>query len=131
MAERDQGAAGAEANGGGGSTPELAGLDEVLQLLFWLHGEHLAQDAGVADLAQWLARSPEEIQRLLDRLVDTGEALRSSDRYALSERGLREGGRRFADEFSGLTAQGHAECNDPDCDCRTSGDPADCHHAHS
>ena len=39
-------------------------------------------------------------------------------RYALTEEGAREGGRRFADEFKDLTKPGHGECGDPDCECQ-------------
>ena len=46
--------------------------------------------------------------------------------YRLTEKGRSEAGRRFAEEFSPLLAQGHGECNDPNCECRTKG-PAECH----
>jgi len=51
-------------------------------------------------------------------------------RYELTATGVREGGRRFADEFANLTRPGHGECADPNCQCQRTEDPADCSHRH-
>jgi hypothetical protein len=51
-----------------------------------------------------------------------------SDFYKLTEIGVKEGGRRFADEFDGMLKQGHYECNDPDCDCHDPDSDAQCKH---
>ncbi len=51
-----------------------------------------------------------------------------ASRFRLTDPGVKEGGRRFADEFAELTKPGHYECSDPNCECRRSGNPADCVH---
>ena len=108
----------------------LAALDEVLQVLFWLHGERLASAVAPADLERWLGLEGAAIAPLLARLEARGwvERMGAEERFALTAEGMREGGRRFADEFAELTRQAHGECSDPDCECKRSGDPAACRH---
>ena len=73
---------------------------------------------------------------MLERMSATGfvqpagDAAGTPPRYTLTATGVREGGRRFADEFADLTRAGHGECSDPDCECQRSGNPADCTHHH-
>ena len=62
------------------------------------------------------------------RAMQSGEA--GYVRFRLTDAGLKEGGRRFADEFADLTKPGHYECGDPSCECRRTGNPADCIHQH-
>lgn len=111
---------------------DLAAADEVLQILYWLRGEGLAADAAVADLQRLLAGSEQGVREVLDRLVRLGLVAHRlpADRYTLTELGVREGGRRFADEFADITKPGHGECGDPECDCHRTGSPADCAHRH-
>lgn len=112
----------------------LGAADEVLQILYWLRGEGLLADAAVADLLRFLDGTEEELTSVLDRLVRTGLVSRIAPdgvaRYALTGEGVREGGRRFADEFADMTKPGHGECGDPECDCHRTGSPADCAHRH-
>ena len=109
----------------------LAAQDEVLQVMFWLRGESLAEDVSIADLARFIGSEDVELEPVLRRLADLG-LIRTLGgdmiRYALTPEGAREGGRRFADEFADLTKPGHGECGDPECDCKQSGNPADCRH---
>ena len=111
---------------------DLEAQDEVLQVMFWLRGENLADDVSPADVARFTDASPEAARAVLVRLV--GSALVSvrrgdvEQRFALTADGIREGGRRFADEFADLTKPGHGECNDRDCDCRRTGHVEDCRH---
>lgn len=111
---------------------ELEAQDEVLQVMFWLRGEGLADDVGPADVARFTGASPEAAATVLARLVDRHlvSIVRADagQRFALTAEGVREGGRRFADEFADLTKPGHGECNDPDCDCRRTGHVEDCRH---
>ena len=114
---------------------DLAAADEVLQILYWLRGEGLLADVAAADLRRFLDASEADLTAVLERLVQTGLVVRSAHdaaaRYALSADGVREGGRRFADEFADLTKPGHGECGDPECDCHRTGSSADCaHHRH-
>src|SRR5262245_53972375 len=109
----------------------LAALDEILQVMYWLRGERLANAVTAGDLARWLGMGAEAVGPLLERLAVSGLVQQAGGpRYALTAAGVREGGRRFADEFAELTRPGHYECADPDCECQQSGDPADCVHRH-
>ena len=119
-------------------TDPLRQQDEALQILYWLRGEGLMADVGVADLKRFLDGTPDELAIVLERLAGIGLVRRAGAdaggtiRYALTPDGVREGGRRFADEFADMTKPGHGECGDPECDCHQSGNPADCaHHHHS
>ncbi len=111
----------------------IAATDEILQVMYWLRGENIAQDAAPNELARWVGLDPSQIEPLLEGLVGSGLVEHVADRelrYRLTSSGGSEGGRRFADEFSELTKPGHYECSDPNCDCRRSGNPADCIHQH-
>jgi hypothetical protein len=114
----------------------LATMDEILQVMYWLRGERLAQAVGAADLSRWVGLSAHEIGPLLVRMAASGwiQAATGEEgetaKYELTPCGAREGGRRFADEFADLTRPGHGECADPDCECQRTGDPADCSHRH-
>lgn len=102
--------------------------DEVLQMLYWYRGEGLGDVVTPLDLAPFLVADPELVEGHLDYLVEEGYVATvegSPPRYQLTERGIKEGGRRFADEFAGLTGQAHGECSNPNCSCQTLG-PAAC-----
>lgn len=102
--------------------------DEILQMLYWFHGEGLGEVVTPDDLVPLLGADVELVHGQLQRLVDDGYvtlAEGETERYRLTEWGIKEGGRRFVDEFAGLTGQGHGECNNPNCSCQTLG-PAAC-----
>jgi hypothetical protein len=115
---------------------QLAARDELLQVMYWLRGEGLAKDVAAKDLTRWISLDAVQIHSLLvdlaeSKLVEataTGET--SGLRFRLTEAGLKEGGRRFADEFAELTKPGHYECGDPNCECHRTGNPADCVRQH-
>ncbi len=101
--------------------------DEILQILYWFRGEGLGEIIRPRDLLPFLAADEPTITAHLERLVADGYADRLEGepvRYQLSELGVREGGRGFADEFAGLTGQAHGECNNPNCACQTLGPEA-------
>lgn len=113
--------------------------DELLQIMYWYRGEGFGDSVTPDDLVVFLSGSVLDVRSWLLDLVADGYATESSDpagRFSLTEWGMKEGGRRFADEFAGLTAQGHGECNNPNCACHTLG-PEACHshtphtHAHA
>lgn len=112
----------------------LEGQDEVLQVMYWLRGEALAENVSPGDLSRFTGSSELELDGLLERLVLLGLVQpvpgTIGRRYALTAEGVREGGRRFADEFADMTRPGHGECGDPECDCHRTGSPADCAHRH-
>lgn len=106
---------------------DLAQLDEMLELLFWMEGEGLESSATLPGIARFLARPEAEAEGALSRLRERGDVTIREGRYALTDRGRGEAARRFVEDFSGLTGQAHGECNDPNCDCRASpGGAADC-----
>lgn len=119
---------------------DLAACDEILQVMYWMRGEGFAEAVAPAELCRWVGLEADQVAHLLTRLVkhgwvepagDSGEAAPPST-YALTPMGVKEGGRRFADEFAELTRAGHGECNDENCDCRRTGRIEDCaHHHHS
>jgi hypothetical protein len=110
----------------------LAAQDEVLQVMYWLRGEGLSTEVSAADLERFIGRTELELEGILERLSALGlvQPLPGGPiaRYILTSQGVREGGRRFADEFADMTKPGHGECGDPECECKQSGNPADCRH---
>jgi DNA-binding IclR family transcriptional regulator len=108
----------------------MARRDEMLELLYWIEGEGFGGAAGFAEIVRFLALPEDAVRRTLADLIARGEIAHDdvAGDYRLTERGRREGARRFAEEFAPLLAQGHGECNDPDCGCHS--DPssaAECH----
>ena len=99
---------------------QLRVRDEVLQIMYWMLGENIAHEVDAAYIARFLALPEAEIATALAVLARERLTLRgaSADRYRLSEDGMREGGRRFQDEFRDLTKQAHGECS-PGCWCHT------------
>ncbi len=101
--------------------------DEILQILFWFRGEGLGETIMPRDLVTFLGAEEALIEHHLLRLADDGYVTRTDGApvtYQLTPWGVEEGGRRFADEFAGLTGQAHGECNNPDCSCQTMGPDA-------
>lgn len=107
--------------------PSLFWQDEILQVMYWMHGEGFGEQVTMSELQKFLdaplATLGENVQQLMTKGLVT---LRSAEKYQLTEMGMREGGRRFADEFEGLLQQGHYECSDPDCDCQSADNYAPC-----
>ena len=111
----------------------IAATDEILQVMYWLRGENIALDVAPPELARWVGLDAAQIEPLLESLVESRLVEYVPDgelRYRLTSSGAFEGGRRFADEFAELTKPGHYECADPNCECKRSGNPADCVHQH-
>jgi hypothetical protein len=105
---------------------ELEGLrirDEVLQAMYWMRSEGLAEAPTAAELARFLAMPVATLTPHLERFVRDGLLVAAGDGYSLSERGQDVGKRTFADEFADMTKQGHGEC-DEDCWCHESPEEA-------
>lgn len=102
------------------SIDDLRVRDEVLQVMFWMLGENIAHEIDAPYVARFLALPEGAISNALTVLARERLVLRGAepDRYRLSEDGMREGGRRFQDEFRDLTKQAHGECA-PGCWCHT------------
>lgn len=91
---------------------------EILQAMYWMHGEGLADDVAPDALAQFLVAEPGAILRECADLVSDGYLeLWEGPRYRLSELGLAEGARSFQDEFADYIHPAHAECG-PGCWCK-------------
>ena len=88
--------------------------DDILQAMYWMRGEGFGEEADAASLTSFLALDEGLLREQLDILVEEGYLEESGGRYRLSELGAKEGGRRFADEFSGLQETAHGECG-PEC----------------
>jgi hydrogenase maturation protease len=114
---------------GGAATEPLDDLkrrDEVLQIMFWLQGEGFGPDVASADILRFVDDET-AVRTTLSQLVDGGYAEPLGDpgalpRYRLTAVGMREGRRRFLDEFEPYLARhAHGECGAADCDCHRGG----------
>ncbi len=110
-------------------TPNLFWQDEILQVMFWMRGEGFGTKLTVAELRKFLAEPEDMLTVNLSELVKKKLVnFDLSNTYELTDTGVKEGGRRFADEFDGILKQGHYECNDPDCDCNDPESFRECKH---
>ncbi|MHB8718285.1 MAG: hypothetical protein ACYDAC_05240 [Candidatus Dormibacteria bacterium] len=94
--------------------------DEILQVMYWMAGEGLADAVRPSDIVTFVGGDSAEISVIMRRVCE--EAFLETTRdgsYRLTELGRDAGKRSFALEFEGLTAQGHGECG-PDCWCHQS-----------
>jgi len=108
--------------------------DEVLQIMFWVHGEGLGPDVAPVDILRFMD-DPDIVHVTLEGLVREGYAepvrphadggvgdVVAEVRYRLTPDGLREGRRRFLDEFEPYLARhAHGECGSANCDCHRGG----------
>jgi hypothetical protein len=97
---------------------------EILQILYWLRGEQLVESASPETLEPFLGIDEQEVQAYLEQMKADGYVDSTEETplcYFLTAMGVEEGGRQFADEFRDLTKQGHGECNNPLCACKTLG----------
>ncbi len=109
--------------------PSIFWQDEILQVMYWMRGEGFGEKVTVAELKKFLDASDETLAANLSQLAKHGLVnFDLSDAYELTETGVKEGGRRFADEFDGMLKQGHYECDDPNCDCNDPTSDAACRH---
>ena len=106
-----------------GELDALRVREEVLQAMYWLAGEGLAETPTAEELARFLAVPAATLEPYLERFVLDGYVEHAGDGYGMTERGRELGKRSFADEFAGLTGQAHGEC-DEDCWCHESPEEA-------
>jgi hypothetical protein len=97
--------------------------DEVLQAMYWMSAEGLADRPGTSELAGFLAVPAQTLGPFLVRFAEEGYLERDADRFRLTEKGIEMGKRSFADEFADLTRPTHGEC-DEDCWCHSSPEEA-------
>jgi hypothetical protein len=97
--------------------------DEVLQAMYWMRSEGLAQTTTSKSLASFLAVPAKTLEAFLERFVADSYLEITGDAYRLTDAGEQEGKRSFADEFADLTRPTHGEC-DEDCWCHSSPEEA-------
>ena len=109
--------------GGAAALEALFWRDEILQALYWLQGERLADAVDAERMAEILVADLAIVKSEMGRLAEGGylDVLRgltpgAAPRFRLAEIGRIEGARSFLDEFGGLTRQAHGECG-PGCWC--------------
>ena len=106
-----------------GELDALRVRDEVLQAMYWMRSEGLADACTADELARFLAVPAPTLTAYLDRFVAEGWLERSGDGYGMTVQGEQAGRRSFADEFADLTGATHGEC-DEDCWCHDSPEEA-------
>jgi hypothetical protein len=97
--------------------------DEVLQAMYWMSAEGLAERSSAPELAGFLAVPAQILGPFMARFQEEGYLQRHGDRFQLTEKGIELGKRSFADEFADLTRPTHGEC-DEDCWCHSSPEEA-------
>jgi hypothetical protein len=97
--------------------------DEVLQAMYWMRAESLAEAPSAPELARFLAVPAGTLRPYLERFVRDGYLDAAGPGYRLTERGTEFGKRTFAEEFADLTRPTHGECDD-DCWCHESPEEA-------
>ena len=88
--------------------------DDILQAMYWMRGEGFGEETDVQMLGSFLVVDGDLLREQLGILAEEGYLEESEGRYRLSGLGVKEGGRRFADEFSGLQSTAHGDCG-PEC----------------
>jgi hypothetical protein len=97
--------------------------DEVLQAMYWMRSEGLADSCTPVALASFLAVPAATLTPYLQRFEADGHLSLDASGYRLTDEGATVGKRTFAEEFADLTKPGHGECDD-DCWCHDSPEAA-------
>lgn len=101
----------------------LQARDEVLQAMYWMRSEGLAEAPTAPELARFLAVPAPMLAGYLERFAEDGYLERLDGGYRLTLHGVETGKRTFAEEFADLTRPTHGEC-DEDCWCHESPEDA-------
>ena len=88
--------------------------DDILQAMYWMRGEGFGEEADAGMLQSFLVVDEALLREQLEILVEEGYLGETGGRYRLSALGVKEGGRRFADEFTDLQHTAHGDCG-PNC----------------
>jgi hypothetical protein len=97
--------------------------DEVLQAMYWMRSEGLAEAPTADELARFLAVPASTLGAYLERFGADGYIEPAGGGWRLSASGEEMGKRTFAEEFADLTKPTHGECDD-DCWCHDSPEEA-------
>ena len=88
--------------------------EEVLQAMYWMRAEGIAEEPSARELSSFLAVPAETLDEYLERFVGEGSLEPTGVGFRLTEEGTELGKRSFADEFSDMTNSGHGDCG-ADC----------------
>ena len=97
-----------------GELEALKVREEVLQAMYWMHSEGLADTPSADLLARFLAVPAPTLEVYLERFAGEGYLEAAGDGYRLTELELQAGKRTFAGEFADVTRPAHGEWDD-DC----------------
>jgi len=95
--------------------------EEILQVLYWMEGEGLADYVPVNRLLVLLNTNSENLLLHLQKNIEAGlltmnaDELNESGAVRLSPAGKKEAGKIFSNAFDGMQKAGHGECG-PDCE---------------
>ncbi len=95
--------------------------EEILQVLYWIEGEGLAEIVPFNRLLSLLNTTPENLLLHLQKNIEAGylktegEALSIDSSLQLTPFGKKEAGSIFRNAFEGMQKAGHGECG-PDCE---------------
>lgn len=118
--------------------------EEILQVMYWMEGEGLADYVPVNRLLVLLNTTSDNLMHHLKRNIDAGllrfnnDQLNDTSSIRLTPEGKKEAGKIFSTAFDGMQKAGHGECG-PDCEfCYEDGvktencvhNCADSHHHH-
>jgi hypothetical protein len=93
---------------------------EILQVVYWLHGEGLGDLVDIDLIRTYLGvDTSENLSTYLELLVADGSLVGDGEWYALSARAMAEGEAEMATAFTDLVHPVVSECND-ECWCQTS-----------
>lgn len=90
--------------------------DEVLQAMYWMRSEGIADAPTGDELSRFLAVPGDLLGAYLARFVEDGYLRLADVGYTLTVSGEEMGKRTFAEEFADMTKPAHGEC-DEDCWC--------------
>jgi hypothetical protein len=111
-----------------GALDALFWKEEILQVLYWMEGEELAEAVPLERLVVLLNTSPENLLRHIIKNEEAGLIIRKQDdtvTVALTVAGKKEAGLIFRNAFEGMQKAGHGECG-PDCEfCYDNGEKLD------
>ena len=94
----------------------LVNREEVLQICYWFQGEGFGDRYEAGLLRPFLQCDEAAITIALRELAAQGDLQADGGRYRFTDKGRREAGRLFADDFSDFQKQGHGECDAGCCD---------------
>ena len=97
--------------------------DEVLQAMYWMRSEGIADAPRDDELARFLAVPTGTLGPYLERFKADGYLEGGPEGWRLTASGVETGKRTFAEEFADLTKPTHGECDD-DCWCHDSPEEA-------